>query len=196
MPRRPRSAVVTALTLAVLVAGCTTSSSTLLNASDFRGVAEADHGPTSMPPGRTWCSELSITNRQSAPQSTLVLSEDGWTAVGAVILVGGSSSAAELLDELEEGAADCLAAAESAEGYSIEQLTGLEAGAVGWRTSDQTIEGPEGGLALWGEYVALPLDGTHLLAVGFETDEQQAPVELDELVRLAREGVERVGLGG
>ena len=81
----------------------------------------------------------------------------------------------------------CTATAEEYTGLSIEPLSGLAADAQGWRLRDDTHD-------LWGELAIVPVDSSHILLVGFETETDQAepPVELDELIRLGLEGVERV----
>lgn len=93
-----------------------------------------------------------------------------------------------VIEEMTANASRCAAPAAATDDpeTSLEPLTGLDDGAVGWRTYD----GPR----VWGEYAVIPLDETHLLAVGFETDKPEPPIEINELIRLALEGVERVGL--
>ncbi len=77
-----------------------------------------------------------------------------------------------------------------------ELLSGLPDRAVGWHTRDDSIQWADGDEDLWGELAALAVGPSDLLVVGFETDPERARVEVDELLRLAREGVDRVGLDG
>lgn len=180
-----------AVALAALLASCT-SPSTLLVESDFDGVVESAHDEDgAFAPGWTWCTELNPYGYVTGAPPTSLLTFSGRTQVGATIVdrsVDGLSAEA-VLALVEERASLCVENDTAAgRGYVIEPLTGLDDDAVGWRT--QTSEGERG------EFAVLTLDSRRLLAVGFQTDQEQAPIELDELVRLAREGVDRVGLDG
>ncbi len=75
---------------------------------------------------------------------------------------------------------NCAASVSRGPEDAIERLPEGDATALRWRTSTA------GGL--WGEYTLIALDDTRLLAVGFETTADEAPVELDELVDLAEAG--------
>lgn len=175
-------------TLVVALAGCTQSDPPLLRESDFDGVVSATHDEPGQDyvPGPTWCRRLvpSRVPLPPGPISRLTFDEeDPYPTVGAMV-VGRSLDT--VTDSLEGAAAWCTQVEGEGPDRSLEPLTGLDDGAIGWRTRDDN--------GVWGEYVAVPLDGLHLLLVGFETDEAEPPIELDELIRLAREGVERVGL--
>jgi len=177
--------------LVLALSGCA-SSPVLLDEGDFSGVERSYQNQRyAVPPGWTWCEDLSPTflgggkfagswfsfgDPVQAGAALLDRSGDGMTAER---LAGRYEDKAELCaEELERG---------EGEGRSIEALSGLDAGAVGWRT--ETMDGE------WGEYVLIPLAEWQLLAVGFSTDQKEPPVDLDELVDLAREGAEQFPRG-
>lgn len=191
--RRAPALTTTALVavLAAALAGCT-SPSTLLDAADFDGVVESAHDEDgAFAPGWTWCTELNPYAYVVGASPTSLLTFAGRTQVGATIVdrSGEGLSAEAVLGLVEERASRCAQNdTATGSGYVIEPLTGLDDDAVGWRT--ETGEGEHG------EFAVLTLDSSHLLAVGWATDQPEPPLELDELIRLAREGVDRVGLDG
>lgn len=189
-PRHWRSAPSVALVVlsGLALGACTQASPTLLRDSDFDGVVSATHNDVGQQsiPGPTWCEGLSIGDLGLPTGAVSELSfdeEDGYPRVGAVLVDQEMDLTAA---RLEDAAATCAAATEEHPELSIDPIDGLPDEGMGWRTGDD-----EGGL--WGEYAAVPV-GDAVLLVGFETDQEQAPVELDELIRLAREGVDRVGV--
>lgn len=175
------------LASALVLGACTHAAPTLLRASDFDGVVSETHdeaGQQSVP-GPTWCDGLSVGNLGLPSGAISELSfdeEDGSPRVGAVLVHQDLDLTA---DRLEDAAATCTRATEEYPELSIERIGGLSDGAVGWRTRDDET-------GVWGEYAAVPI-GASLIFVGVETDEGQAPIELGALIRLAREGVDRVG---
>lgn len=194
------AAPVLALTLAL--AGCTDPEPTLLQESDFGDVFAAHHDPRlqTYVPGPLWCSNLQPSFFLATHDAISVISLDSgdrYPWVGAMV---GSDSYEMgdtdfVVDQMKTRADWCGAgdeddpdqSSESQSGWSLEPLIGLGDGAVGWRARDDDH-------GEWGEFAVIPLDETHLLAVGFETDKPEPPIEINELIRLALEGVERVGL--
>lgn len=179
--------VAAALGLALVLACCSDPAPTLLDESDVEGVEEATHdADEATTRGWTWCRSLDpYAYYRLTPTSLFQLA--GGATVGATLIdrTKDGVGADEMLSLFEEEADLCMDGVEAREGDTIEPLSGLGADAVGWRTA--TAEGRQGELAL------IRLDSNRLLAVGVETDEAELPVELDELIRLAREGTERVG---
>ncbi len=179
--------VVATLALSLALAGCTQPDPTLLDADDVEGVVEATHdADEATAPGWTWCSPLDpYAYFRLTPTSRLRF--DGRASAGATIVDRSADgySSDYLLAAFEEKAQLCVDGLNAADGDTIEPLTGLGADTVGWRT--ETAEGGQGELAL------IRLDDARLLVVGVETDQAELPVSLDELIRLAREGAERVG---
>lgn len=188
---RRTAAVALALGAGLALAGCTTSSSaTLLDADDVEGVEEATHDEDgAWAPGWTWCDDLNPYRYvEGGELHTSLLSFGGGAGAGATIIDGSSDGVtADYLLETIEARAGLCAENETAldRGYAIEPLSGLDAGVVGWRTEASDGE--------HGEFALVRLDGRRLLAVGWVSDAPEAPVELGELIRLAREGAERVG---
>jgi hypothetical protein len=179
-----RAALGAVLGVTLALAGCT-ASPTLLDESDFEGiqVVEQNKGE-SLAFGWTWCNAL----RPRTFPSTRVTANsffafDQYVYLGATIIDNRDSdrTADELLDRFDAYAEMCATSdAVTIHGYSIEPLTGLSEGEEGWRT--RTTDGE------WGEYVVIKLDDWRLLAVGFTTNQDEPPVDIDELMRLAREG--------
>jgi hypothetical protein len=89
-----------------------------------------------------------------------------------------------LIDRMEQDAALCAqTAGEHPDNHqSIEPLTGLGDGAVGWRTRDLDVRG---------EYVVIPLPDGRLLAVGSTTTADDAPIDVRDLLALAAQGAEQ-----
>ncbi|WP_282944799.1 hypothetical protein [Cellulomonas endometrii] len=177
---------------AVLVAGAALVLSrcgadpVLLDESDFTGVTATSHRDwIGVTPGPTWCDGIGSEQftKGASPGSALGFGERG--AAGATIIDRSSygAPAEYILELLERGATSCAESEPTTRGYSIEPLTGLAEGEVGWTT--RTSDGE------WGEYVLIPLDEWRLLAVGFSTSEDEPPVEMDELIERAREGAEQ-----
>jgi hypothetical protein len=187
--RAARGAVVV-LAAAALLVGCA-GGGTLLRASDVEGVKDADHSIT-LPPGRVWCFGVASDAGQSVTrQSTLVFDEKNRVLAGAAVITHEDATADEMLAEAELDAEDCARGAEGSEAASIEPLMDLDRGVLGWRFVDDSIEYADGTTGRWGEFALVPLDENHLLAVGFETVDDDPPVDLDELIRIARERAER-----
>lgn len=187
---RRTAAAAVALGAGLALAGCTTSSSTLLDASDVEGVERATHDEDgAWAPGWTWCDDLNPYRYvEGGELHTSLLSFGGGAGAGATIIDGSSDGVtADYLLETIEARAGLCAENETAldRGYAIEPLSGLDAGVVGWRTEASDGE--------HGEFALVRLDDRRLLAVGWVSDGPEAPVELGELIRLAREGAERVG---
>lgn len=164
----------------------------LLDPEDFPGVTRTDQNAQNSPPGWTAC-DLSVGDWLSdeGPDTALEFGED--QRAGAAIAVQPSSSTRdvpEMIDYLSGLAEMCAAGNSATSGrFSIEPLSGLAPGEVGWRTR---YEDP----LRWGEYVVIPLDEHRLLAVGFETDQEEPPVDMDRLVELAKQGAEQFPAAG
>jgi len=162
------------------------SSPVLLDEGDVPGVESAtQNSDRALAPGWTWCDGLRSGIYVQGPviSSSLVLGE--WSRAGATIIDRSDDGAmAEyLLEEYAQEATLCAGSAAVQQGNSIEPLTGLPEGALGWTT--RTSDGE------WGEYALIPLDEQRLLAVGFATTEDEPPVDMDELIEHAREGAEQ-----
>lgn len=160
----------------------------LLDEDDFQGVTETLQSKRyAVAPGWTWCEDLNPTWFSGGKFPVSWFSFGDPVQAGAAVLDRSADgvTAEELAGWFEDKAGLCAEELERGEeeGRSIEALSGLDAGSVGWRT--ETIAGE------WGEYVLIPLDEWRLLAVGFSTDQQEPPVDLDELVALATEGAEQ-----
>jgi hypothetical protein len=169
--------------LLVLV-GCG-SSAVLVQESDVPGVETVHQNEEAYAPGWTWCDALrpSFYIDGGAVSSSFTF---GNRERAAATIIDGSSDdlpADYMLEQYEAQADSCARSDATTRGYSIEPLTGLAEGEVGWTT--RTSDGE------WGEYVLIPLDEWRLLAVGFSTSEQEPPVEMDELIQRAREGAEQ-----
>jgi hypothetical protein len=164
----------------------------LLDPDDFAGVTRADQNTQNPPPGWTAC-DLSVGDWLSdeGPDTALEFGPD--QRAGAAIAVQPSSSTRDVRETIDylSGLAEMCAAGNSATSgrFSIEPLSGLAPGEVGWRTR---YEDP----LRWGEYVVIPLDERRLLVVGFETDEADPPVVMDRLVELAKQGAEQFPAAG
>lgn len=176
------------LGLGLVLAGCSGPEPTLLRASDLDGVSGATHdSEEATTRGFGWCSPLDpYAYYRPAPTSRLQL--DGGGTVGATIVDQSREGygADHLMGLFEEKAVLCVDGLGAAGGDTIEPLTGLGADTIGWRT--ETGDGYQGEIAF------VRLDDNRVLAVGVETDGAELPVELDDLIRLALEGVDRVGL--
>lgn len=174
-------AAVVGVVLALALAGCGSSSPVLLDKSDFEGVEEVvyDEGGAQ---GWTWCDDLSASNLLGYDGATTWLSFGAYNQAGATLVDGWAPglSADFNLERIKYSAEQCADGDAPSLGYTIEELTDLDEDAVGWRTESSDGE--------WGEYVVIKLDDWRVLAVGFSTREPTAPVEIGELVRLAREG--------
>ena len=170
----------------------------LLDADDFPGVERAYQNERSAPPGWTSC-DLSVSGwvRQGGPDTELIFGQ-GQRAGAAIGVEPGplSGGAAEEIAYLERTAAICADSEKTERGFSIEPLTGLDDGAVGWRTKQEGYVRGDQEVSVWGEYVVIPLDEHRLLAVGFETDQEEPPVDMDRLVELAKQGAEQFPAAG
>lgn len=170
----------------VVLAGCS-SSPVLLPADEFDDVTIVEQNTTyAIAPGWTWCRTMSPVEYGGDPEQGTWLQIDGGPSVGATVLdqSGLGQDASDLIAELVADADQCtLSAATIGSGRSIEPLDGQGDGAAAWRTED-----PNG---VWGEFAVLPLDDTRVLAVGFQTDRDEPPAELADLIALAVEGAER-----
>lgn len=181
-------ALTTAFALGLVLAGCSDPEPTLLDEDDFGDVVTAVHNSDdAVTRGQLWCSPLDPrVYYRTAPTSRLKL-ESG--SVGATIVDQSDSSgstADEFMDSFGDSAALCADGLGALDGDTIEPISGLGEDGVGWRT--ETGEGYQGEIAF------IKLDDARLLVVGIETDQAELPIELDELIRLAREGAERVGV--
>lgn len=167
--------------IALLAGGCGTDP-VLLDDAALGAVSTRQNPLGWNTPGWTWCSGLAPDD---LPSVSTALGFGSRGTAGASIIDPGSGvlSGAYLLDRMAERGERCVATADRARDRGIEPLTDLTEGAVGWRT--HAADGT------WGEYVLLPVDGDRVLAVGFVTSDDEAPVDLDELVELARAGVDR-----
>jgi hypothetical protein len=165
----------------------------LLAPEDFPGVVSAHQNGRSAPPGWTNC-DLSISGwvRPGGPDTELIFGpgQRAGAAIGVEPSPLSGGSAGEIA-YLERTADTCADSEKTEHGFSIEPLPGLDDGAVGWRTKEEGyVRGGQEGY-LWGEYVVIPLDEHRLLAVGFQTDQEEPPVDMDRLVELAKQGAEQ-----
>lgn len=160
----------------------------LLDPDDFPGVVRAQQGEPAVPPGWTNC-DLSVGAwlREGAPDTLLDFGDGSWAAAAIAERPEGRNiydDADAFIAHLESTAETCAQSPKIDNGFSIEPLPDLDPGAVGWRTGYP-------GIPRWGEYVVIPLDERRLLAVGFETNEAEPPVDMDHLVELAKQGAEQ-----
>lgn len=173
-----------ALGVSAALAGCAGSQG-LLDGDDFDGLVKIVQDDDVILPGATWCG-LYVDVWAEGPwhMSTLMFDDGTWAAAMIVDRTADGESAAETMQRIDEDAARCPEDTWAVqEGHSIEPLDGLAEGELGWRTREAN--------GRWGEYVLVPLDEWRFLAVGFETDQEQPPVDMDELVSRAKEGAAR-----
>jgi hypothetical protein len=160
----------------------------LLDPDDFHGVVRSQQGEPTVPPGWTNCDlSVGVWIREGAPDSSLDFGDGRWAAAAIAERPEGRGlyeDAQDFLEHLESTAERCALSPKTDNGFSIEPLQGLQPGEVGWRTG--YLDTPR-----WGEYVVIPLDENRLLAVGFETNEAEPPVDMDRLVELAKQGAEQ-----
>ena len=177
-----RGAWPVAVSVMVVLAGCS-SAPVLLPEDEFDDVTIVEHDTKySIAPGWTWCRAMSPVEYGGDPDRGTWLEIDGGPSVGATVLdqSGIGEDSAGLVAEFVADADQCtLSAATIGTGRSIEPLDGQGDGVTAWRTED-----PNG---VWGEFAVLPLDDTRVLAVGFQTDRDEAPAELEDLISLARQ---------
>jgi hypothetical protein len=174
-----------AVGVALLLSGCG-SSPVLLDESDFAGVDSAtQNSDRALAPGWTWCDGLrsGIYVQGAVVSSSLVFGEQSRAGATIIDRSADGAMADYLLEQYAQEATLCAGSAAVQQGNSIEPLPGLDDGALGWTT--RTSDGE------WGEYALIPLDEWRLLAVGFQTFDDEPPVDLDELIEHAREGAEQ-----
>lgn len=171
-----------AVSVMVVLAGCS-SAPVLLPEDEFDDVTIVEQNTKySIAPGWTWCQVMSPGLYVGDPVHGTWLEIDGRPSVGATVLdrSGFGQDASDLVAEFVVHADQCaLEGREIGVGRSVEPLEGLGQGVTAWRTED-----PNG---VWGEFAVLPLDDTRVLAVGFQTDRDEAPAELEDLISLARQ---------
>ncbi|HEY0239605.1 MAG TPA: hypothetical protein VGC37_13270 [Friedmanniella sp.] len=155
----------------------------LLDPRDFTGVEAVHQGKPSQEPGWTWCNlDIAPWTSEGDPVTTLDLDHD--TLATAVIADGRpDATAEEIVSTLSADASACAESESVTLGASIEPLTGLDDGEVGWRTTTT--------FGAWGEYVLVPLDDSRVLAVGFATWDDDPAVAINELVARAKAGAEQ-----
>lgn len=192
-PRRVHVAVLrvkrwragTVLAAAVLLAACS-STPVLLDGADFEGVESTtqDDGGA-LAPGWTWCDDLRPGLYTGASVTSSFLTFDDESRVGATVidLSEDARSSDDVLERYAAAADRCAEADAAARGYAIEPVAGLDQGESGWTTRRSDGE--------WGQYVLVRLDNARVLAVGFSTTQDDAPVDLDDLVDRATAGAEQ-----
>jgi hypothetical protein len=168
----------------LVLAGCG-SSPVMLDEADFDDVQTVHQNEGAFAPGWTWCDALRPSRYidGGAVSSSLTLGDRERAAATIIDGAPDDLPAEYMLEQYEQQADACASADPTTRCYSIEPLTGLGDGAVGWET--HTSDGE------WGEYALIPLDEWRLLAVGFSTFEDEAPVDMDELIEHARDGAEQ-----
>lgn len=177
---------------ALTLAGC--SSPTMLHPSDFGQTYDVTHDVKAAIPYSDWCNRIWSYDAQGVAASMFGIRGDGFTFVGAMLLEAEPGfTASDLLQDLTAGASACEDRAAETDFLWIEPLTGLPEAVVGWRNGDNARCRDEEA-RLWGELATQAVDDTHVLMVGFQTCSEEPPIEMDELIRLGLEGVERVGL--
>lgn len=197
--RRRVVALGVAAALVPVLAGCADRSvPTLLDKDDFPGAVEATHGTSGWNvAGQGWCGYLPIDLvdgiQRNDSYSSIRLDEDGGSWAGAQLAWAGPYVPAEdVIDAIARQAQDCIDhVAEVGGRRSVEPLIGLDDGVLGWHVEETSSHD---GQTVWGEYVVIPVSPQRALMVGFQTRLDEAPVDLDELVALALEGVERFDL--
>lgn len=184
-PRRPRRTGAGLVVAVVLLTGCG-GDPVLLDGDDVPGVQGTTQNTRSgNVPGPTWCDGIAADTFPAPSSPGTVLDFGAQGSAGAVIIdrSGDGIGSDYVLATLQEQADLCGDSDAASEGSTIEPLTGLVEGEVGWTTRRSDGE--------WGEYVLVPLDESRLLAVGFSTTQDEAPVDLDELVDRATAGAEQ-----
>lgn len=183
---RAGGTVAAAAGVALLLTGCG-ADPVLLDRADFPGATsvkqDAWGGST---PGATWCSGLGSAQYAAGGEVSSWLSFGDHGDAGATLIDRSAdrASAEHLAGMIAEQATVCAESdAATTGGASIEPLDGLDDGERGWTT--RTPDGE------WGQYALVPLDDWRLLAVGFSTTDDEAPVELTDLIDRAREGAEQ-----
>ncbi|GIG36926.1 hypothetical protein Cpa01nite_23070 [Cellulomonas pakistanensis] len=180
--RARATGLVAALAAVVGLGGCA-GDPVLLDRAAFDDVEDASHDTwTGNVPGPTWCDSMAPGGYTIAHSPGTVLSFGERGLAGAVVVDRSSDGipAERVLAFIEEQADVCTDSSVRARGHDIEPLTDLDEGEVGWSTRRNDGE--------WGEYVLVPLDEWRLLAVGFSTFADEAPVDRDVLVAEAVEG--------
>lgn len=182
-----RRAALLVVGVAVVAAlGACADDPVLLDGDDFPGVQGTTQNTRSgNVPGPTWCDGIAADTFAAPSSPGTVLDFGAQGSAGAVIIdrSGDGIGSDYVLAKLQEQADLCGDSDAASEGSTIEPLPGLAEGAVGWTTRRSDGE--------WGEYVLVPLDESRLLAVGFSTTQDDAPVDLDDLVDRATAGAER-----
>jgi hypothetical protein len=170
---------------ALLLASCS-SSPVLLDGADFDGVESTtqDDGGA-LAPGWTWCDDLRPGLYTGASVTSTFLTFDDEARAGATIidLSEDARSSDYVLEQYAAAAEGCAESDAASRGYTIDRITGLGDGETGWTTRRSDGE--------WGQYVLVRLDDVRVLAVGFSTTEDEAPVDLDDLVERATVGAEQ-----
>jgi hypothetical protein len=172
---------------ALLLAGCA-SEPRLLDEDAYGEVTESAHNDDlSLVPAGGFCTALrafTFTTEQLGG-SQLVLADPPGTLVGAQVVQ--EAPGLPLDDVLELAIANAELCAEEAEAseydVAIEPLEGLDTGDLGWRTRDAD--------GMWGEIVLSRLDDDRLVAVGFQTYGEDAPVDVLDLLETARESADQ-----
>ena len=176
-----------ALPVVALLAGCS-SSPVVLSEGDFSDVTIVEQNSRfSIAPGWTWCQQLSPLGLMESPVSGTWLEIGGGPAVGATILDRSDrgDDADDLLEEFRSAGEQCAVSARSiGTGRVIEPLDTGRPGVSAWRTADRN--------GMRGEFAVMPLDDARVLAVGFVTDQEDPPADLDDLIRLAEQGARQV----
>ena len=168
-----------------LISGCTGSQRVVLPEADFEDVTAVHQNTrSSIAPGWTWCDGLSPVYRMQAPERGTSLELGGEATVGATILDLSSRGidADAQIDQFVSSADLCSTLVEV--GQTISSIDAADSRVVAWRTRDS------GGH--WGEFAVMPLDDARVLAVGFVTDQEDPPADLDDLIRLAEQGARQV----
>lgn len=183
----------TALAALAVLAGCADRSEpTLLHRDDVRGAGAVTHEQSLWDvAGQGPCSgfgiEMAYGHEQHAP-STVVELDDGATLVEAqAAWAGAYIPVEEVVGAIARQAEECIARAQDpqwSDRLSVEPLTGLGDGVLGWRV-EQTGPGSGGQGRTWGEYVVVPVTRQAALMVGFSTTLDEPSVDLDEVVARA-----------
>ena len=200
--RWPWAPAVAAAALVALLAGCAGARERphLLDLDDVPGAVSENHeSGTWVLAGQGWCGMSSgPVGDRSGPASGIGVGESRRVWVEARIASNGSyEPAEELMAEVEAGVQGCvdhleeLAAAGESLDRSIEPLTGLADGVIGWRSREASSDGSG---ETWGEFAVMQLTESKVLVVGFETDQVEPPIEIGELLAIALENTERLAL--
>ena len=199
--RRPVRPLLGAAALVALLAGCSDEPEVpqLLDMDDVPGAVSEDHEPGRwVLAGQGWCGmSTGPIGDRSGPYSRVGIGESRVQVEARIASNGPYEPAAELMAQVEADVQRCVdyleerAAAGEPLDRTIEPLTGLDDGVLGWRTRE-TPYGDSGDV--WSEFALVQVTESKVLVVGVQTDEEEPPIDIEDLLAMALENAERLAL--